>query len=174
MLTLLLETTQSENRELDRKLGIHMLLLKERHALHARDLKPLPAADILANHHVVAPQHIGLCLGEFRAVTIICPWRQTLLLGSHQPLNFIFRRLMTVRTAQVRRFLIRPLVEKFALIHEEQVSGVRLWVSGSDPGIPDHNCTSDYCTFRQHSAHSRQRAPLEIRGLAPRLPLSIQ
>src|SRR5258706_14118134 len=93
-------------------------LAQKRHALHACDLKALPAADILADHHVVAAKHIGLRLGKLRAVPVVGAGRQILFLGTHQPLDFILSRLMAMRAIQGRRLLIRPLVKKFALIHE--------------------------------------------------------
>lgn len=73
-------------------------ILQKRHTLHARNLKALAAAHVLAHHHVVAPQHIRLRLGKLRAIPIIRSRRQTFFLRPHQPLNLIFRRLIAMRT----------------------------------------------------------------------------
>ena len=73
-------------------------LLEKGDALHAGDLKSFSAAHVLAHHHVVSPQHVRLCLGEFCAVPIIRPRRQIFLLHPDQPLDLIFRRLVAVRT----------------------------------------------------------------------------
>src|SRR5215813_5152079 len=47
------------------------VLLQKRHALHASYLKPLAAAHVLTDHHVVAPQHIRLRFGELCPVAIV-------------------------------------------------------------------------------------------------------
>src|ERR1700687_2043156 len=73
-------------------------LLQKRDALPAHNLKSLAAAQVLAHHHVVSPQHVRLRLGELRAVTIVGPRRQTLLLHAHQPMDLILRPLMAMRT----------------------------------------------------------------------------
>src|SRR5450755_3254856 len=69
-------------------------VLQKSYALHAGDLKALAATNVLADHHVVAAQHVGLRFGELCAVAIIGARRQTLFLRSHQPLDFVFGRLL--------------------------------------------------------------------------------
>ena len=54
---------------------VKSVALANSHTLHAGDLKALPATDILADHHVIAPQRVGLGLGEFRAVAVVCARR---------------------------------------------------------------------------------------------------
>src|SRR5271155_3891947 len=73
-------------------------ILQKRDALHACNLESLAATHILAHHHVVSAHHIRLRLGEFRAIAIVRPGRQTLLLHAHQPLNLVLGRLMAMGT----------------------------------------------------------------------------
>ena len=46
-------------------------LLQKGDALHACNLKALAAAQVLAHHYVVAPQHVRLRLGELRPLSLI-------------------------------------------------------------------------------------------------------
>ena len=51
------------------------LLIQKRHALYAGDLEAFAAADVLAHHHVIAAQHVGLRLGKLCAIPFVRPRR---------------------------------------------------------------------------------------------------
>src|ERR1022692_241712 len=63
-------------------------VLQKRYALHARNLEALAAADVLADHHVVAAQHVRLRFGEFRAIAIIGSRRENLFFHCPPPFDF--------------------------------------------------------------------------------------
>jgi hypothetical protein len=126
-------------------------------ALNAGDLEALAAADVLAHHHVVTAQHVGLCLGKLRSIAFVDPRRQTLFLRAHQPLNLILRCLMAVRTIQCRGLLVRTFIKKIALFHVRAL-GVGLSAlatrfsahaqQGPKAEKPKGESLSfDYCTF---------------------------
>jgi len=94
-------------------------LVRKNDRLNAGNFKSLPAAHILAGQHVVPAQHIGAGFGEAGTVTFVGAARKLALFGAHQPGDFIFRGLMTMRTVQRSRLFVRPLVEKLALIHKQ-------------------------------------------------------
>src|SRR5208282_1237267 len=102
-------------------------LLGEHDRLHARNLKALAAAHVLARHQIVFAQHVGSRLGKSGAVALVGSARKLALLGSHHPGDFVLRRLVAVRAVQCRRLLFLPLVKKIALFH-----GVRLSSAGSE------------------------------------------
>src|SRR5580692_6707658 len=99
-------------------------LLQKSDALYASNLKTLSATLVLAHHHVVAAQHVRLRLGKFGTIAIVRARRKTFLFRSHQPLDFIFRRLMAMRTTQICRLLVRLFFEKFPLIHRSVPSAL--------------------------------------------------
>ena len=52
------------------ELCVKSVAFADSHTLHAGDLKTLPATDSFPNHNVIAPQRVGLGLGEFRAFAL--------------------------------------------------------------------------------------------------------
>jgi hypothetical protein len=120
---------------------VDSFLPKEGHALHARDLKAFAATYVLAGHHVIAPQHVGLRLGELGAIPVVSPGRQAFLFGPHEPLNLVFGGLLAVGASQGRWLFIGTLVEKIAFFHFWALSfGLLLF---------------DYCTFAAGNAKMR-------------------
>lgn len=101
-------------------------LIREYNRLHARDFKPLPAAHVLAGQHVIPAKHIGASFGEAGAVAFVSTARKLALFGAHQPGDFILSGLMTMRTVERSRLFVRPLIEKFALIHKQLLPHGRL------------------------------------------------
>src|SRR5262249_30621127 len=82
------------------RIALAAALLKKCHGLDAGDLEALAAAHVLADHHVVTAQHVGLRFRELGPIAIVGTRRQRLFLGAHQPLNLVLRSLMAVRTVQ--------------------------------------------------------------------------
>jgi hypothetical protein len=97
--------------------------------LNAGNFKSLPAAHILAGQHVVPAQHIGAGFGEAGTVTFVGAARKLALFGAHQPGDFVFSGLMTMRTVQRSRLFVRPLIEKFTFIHKQLLPDGRYPVS---------------------------------------------
>ena len=81
------------------------------------DLKPLSAPHVLADHHVVAPDHISSRLRESGFIAFVGAAGELLLLRPDQPLHFVIVRLVAMRTIQVVLLLFRPFVVKVALFH---------------------------------------------------------
>src|SRR5580698_898078 len=92
-------------------------LFCEYDGLHAGNLKALAAAQVLAGHHVVFAQHVGTGFGEFGAVTVVSAAGKLLFLGTHEPCDFVFPRLLAMGTIQVCVFLFLALVKKLAFVH---------------------------------------------------------
>jgi hypothetical protein len=90
--------------------------------LQPGNLEPLPAAQILAAHHVVFAQHVGPRFGESGAIAFVGASGQLALLGAHQPSNFIVSSFVTMRTVQCRRFLFWPLVKEISFVHKAAFS----------------------------------------------------
>jgi hypothetical protein len=105
------------------------LLLGEDNRLHARDFEAFAAAHVFTHHHVVSAQHVGTGLGEAGAIALVRASRELAFLGAHQPANFIFSRLMAVRTVESCRLLVRAFVKKFAFFHARilHLSAGLLW-----------------------------------------------
>src|SRR5580704_12456870 len=103
--------------EEERKCRHEIKLLGKHDRLHSGNLKALPATHILASHHIVAAQHIGFGLGEAGAVSFVSAAGKLILLGAHQPADFVFGGLLAMRTVQRRQLLFRAFVKKFALFH---------------------------------------------------------
>jgi|SRR5580658_6843505 hypothetical protein len=93
-------------------------LLGEHDRLHSGNLKALAAPHIFAGHHVIATQHVGLGFGEAGAVSFVSPARQLILLGAHQPADFVLGGLLAMRTVQGRCLFLRPFIKKIALFHK--------------------------------------------------------
>src|SRR5579864_4899521 len=91
--------------------------LFRKHSRLSRNVKPFPAPHILASHHVVFPHHVRPELGKARPVALVGPSRQLTLFGTHDPRNFILRRLVAMRTIQRRRLLFLLLVKEISLFH---------------------------------------------------------
>src|SRR5438552_2195506 len=85
----------------------------------------LPAAHVLAGHHVVPAKHVGTSFGEAGAVAFVGAAGKLALFSAHQPIDFIFSGLMTMRTVQRSWLFVWPLVEKFALIHKQLLADDR-------------------------------------------------
>jgi hypothetical protein len=103
--------------EEERKCRHEIKLLGKHDRLHSGNLKALPATHILASHHIVAAQHIGFGLGEAGAVSFVSAAGKLILLGAHQPADFVFGGLLAMRTVQRRQLLFRAFIKKFALFH---------------------------------------------------------
>src|SRR5579864_2799788 len=127
-------------------------LFRKNDRLHARDIEPLPAAHILAGHHVVFAQHVRPGLGEAGAVALVGAARKLPLLGAYHPSHLVFRRLVAMRTIQRSDFLLLLLVKKIALFHGIEAGSVR------------PRPTMNYCTFNGYTILKRrlyaQRATL--------------
>jgi len=72
----------------------HQLLFGEHYRLHTRNLKPLPAAHVLAGQHVVFAEHVGTSFGEAGAVALIGASGELFLLSADDPGNFVFAGLL--------------------------------------------------------------------------------
>jgi hypothetical protein len=94
------------------------MLVRENYRLDAGNLKSFPAPHVFTSHHVVSTKHVRPRLGEAGTVAVVGPARKLALLGPHQPGDFVFGGLMTMRAVQRSRLLIWPLVEKFTFIHK--------------------------------------------------------
>ena len=81
------------------------------------DLERLAAADVGALQLVIAPDHIGLGLGEPGPVALIGSARKLAALAPYDPGDLILPRLAAFRTGQVVRALLRCLVKKLTFIH---------------------------------------------------------
>ena len=64
--------------------------VEEGNRLHAGNFKTLAAAQVFAHHKIIAANHIRARLGEFGAVALVSAARKLLLLGAHEPRQFIF------------------------------------------------------------------------------------
>src|SRR5580704_3851896 len=94
------------------------MLLGENHRLEAGDFEAFAAADVFAGHHVVFAEHVGAGFGEAGAVALVGAAGELLLFGANNPGDFILGGLTAVGTVQVRQFLFRAFIEKFALFHK--------------------------------------------------------
>jgi hypothetical protein len=92
-------------------------LLGKHNRLDSGNLKAFAATHVLAGHHVVAAQHIGFRLGETSAVSFVSAAGKLILLGAHQPADFVFGGLLAMRTVQRRHLFFRAFIKKFALFH---------------------------------------------------------
>src|ERR1700733_10495710 len=92
------------------------VLLRDHRRL-ASKFEALAAANILASHHVVFAHHVRPEFREASAVSLVGAARKLPFLGTHHPGDFIFSRLVTMRTVQRSRFLLLLLVKKVALFH---------------------------------------------------------
>src|SRR5258708_32047271 len=97
-------------------------LFGENYRLHARDVETLPAAQILASHHVVFAQHVGAGFGEAGAIALVGATAELTLLSADYPVNFVLAGLLAVGTVERRRFFLLALVEKFAFFHSSRWS----------------------------------------------------
>src|SRR5271156_6652095 len=97
--------------------GNKKVLLGEHDRLHSGNFKALAATHVLASHHIVAAQHIGFRLGKTSAVSFVSAAGKLILLGAHQPADFVFGGLLAMRTVQRRHLLFRTFIKKFALFH---------------------------------------------------------
>ncbi len=95
--------------------------VEEYDTLHSCHFEPLAAADVLAAHEVVLPDHVALSLGEFRAVMLVRSRRQRFLLSPHRPGNVVVGCLVAVRTVQRVFAGLLPLFEKVSLIHRSTI-----------------------------------------------------
>jgi hypothetical protein len=93
------------------------VLLGKHDRLHSGNLEAFPATHVLASHHIVAAQHIRFRLGEAGAVSFVSASGKLILLGAHQPADFVFGGLLAMRTVQRRHLLFRAFIKKFALFH---------------------------------------------------------
>lgn len=93
-------------------------VLQKDHGLEARDLKPLPAAWILALREVVAPYHIRAGLRKAGPVTVISRASQRSLFRPDQPADFVGLALMALVAVQERRLQRLRLVKKVTLLHK--------------------------------------------------------
>jgi len=124
---------------LDRSaLNCGAIFFKERDRLHPGNLEALPATKILADHHVVATDHVRACFRKAGAIAIVGPRRQIPLFGADEPADLVFVALVTVGAVEVSDFLIGPFVEKLALFHIlEDLSSSR----------PDLGIIAQMCNF---------------------------
>ena len=93
-------------------------LIHKSYGLHAGDFKTFAATKVLAHDQVVAPHHVRAGLGELGAVAFVGAGRETLLFCAHQPLDFVFRGLVAMRT--------RKRVGLFGFFFVEEISFVHL------------------------------------------------
>src|SRR5580700_8387783 len=63
--------------------------LQKRHGLHARNVEPLSAPQILTGHLIVQQHHVALRLGEAGAVALVAAGRQAVLLLAHHPSQIV-------------------------------------------------------------------------------------
>jgi len=90
---------------------------QKRYRLKSGDLEALATTDILATDHVVATHHVGLGLGEARAVSLIGMAGQRCLLTTNQPRYGVFVGFAAVRAGECVGALLWPLIKKFAFLH---------------------------------------------------------
>jgi hypothetical protein len=91
--------------------------LQECHGLNARNLKPFPAPDILARHHIVLAHHIGLRLCKPRAVALVGIAGQVVLFAPYQPAKLVLIGFTAVGTSQHVVPLLSLLIKEIALFH---------------------------------------------------------
>ncbi|HWC18841.1 MAG TPA: hypothetical protein VG498_17660 [Terriglobales bacterium] len=101
-----------------------MVLFQECHRLNASDFKPLAAADVLAGNHVVFSNHVRPGLGEFSTITLVSARWELALFGSYEPGELIVSSLPAMRTSEIVRPFLIPLVEHFALFQEPSAAAV--------------------------------------------------
>jgi hypothetical protein len=112
-----MSNSTSQKEELPKTSVDGETVLEEGDALDTSDFETLAAADVLAHHHVVAAEHIGLRLGKLGAIAIVGTGREIFLFSADEPLDFVFGGLTAVRAKKAGRFLIGAFVEEFAFIH---------------------------------------------------------
>src|SRR5207248_9633676 len=100
-------------------------LVRKDHRLNTGNFTSLPAAHVLAGHHVVPAKHVGTSFGEAGAVAFVGAAGKLALFSAHQPIDFIFSGLMTMRTVQRSWLFVWPLVKKLALIHKQLLADDR-------------------------------------------------
>jgi len=91
--------------------------LHEGYGLNSGDFKALAAADILAGHHVILANHIGLCFGELGAVTFVSMPGQLILFAPDEPAELVLISFAAVWTGQHVVPLLCLLVEKVTFFH---------------------------------------------------------
>lgn len=142
-------------------------LLREYHRLYAGDFEALAAPQVLAGHHVVAAEHVGAGFGEAGAVALIGAAGDLFLLGTHQPVDFVFSRLLAVRAIQRGRLFFRAFIEEFAFVHNQSFV-VRPWPSPAQTKVPAN--FFDYYTFAarrlwQHGDVTKRKKPKPFRAV---------
>ncbi len=85
--------------------------------MQSRNLKPLPAARILALSKVIAAQHIRPHLLKARAIPLIRVASERALLGALQPADLVRTRLMAEKAGEICRFQDFFFVEKVSFFH---------------------------------------------------------
>jgi|SRR6516165_3992024 len=120
-------------------------LVEKSNRLDGCDVEAFAAAEVLTHHDIVFAKHVGTGLREASTVAVVGTRREAALLGADDPVNLIFRTLVTVRAVEIGRFLVGTLVEEFALFH-----GGTSFVIGprSLTRAPNYQLLSlwDYCT----------------------------
>ena len=112
------------------------------------NLKSLPAARVLAQNHIVSPQHIGPGLGEAKTVLLIRPAAKRLLLGPHQPANLIGFRLTAVKAGKGGWLQGFALIKKISLLHKPIIVALSAAERQALCDVPGHSNYSD-CTRRR-------------------------
>src|SRR5438105_609491 len=109
------------------------LLVQERHGFHARDIKALAAAQVLARHLVVEQHHVALGFLKTGAVAFIRAGRDAVLLLANHPAQFVRLGRLAERAMQGCRFGGLRFGIKGAFVH----SSVPPWGPTScPPGCP--------------------------------------
>jgi hypothetical protein len=72
-------------------------LLEKSYGLDSGNVESLSATDIFAPHHVVAPNHVALCLGKARSIPVIGSARKLIFLPPYDPVQLVFALLSAVR-----------------------------------------------------------------------------
>jgi len=139
--------------------------------LHSGNLETLAASHILASHHVVSSDHVGARFSEAGAVAFVGAPGKLILLGAHQPVDFVLGGLLAMGTVECRCFLFRTFVEKLALFHS-QMSGVSAqWLTSSIQPMGLLHIPSallDTEPDHQTGLHSRRRSTEVARKKKPK------
>ena len=91
--------------------------MQKRDGLDPGDLKALAAADVFAGYLVVAAHHVGLGLGEARAVALVGVARQGILLATDEPVQLILGGLAAVGASERMIALFWSFIKKITLFH---------------------------------------------------------
>jgi len=113
-----IEKAKKPARESRTHLDAWNTLVKKSNRLDGCDVETLAAAEVLAHQDVVFAQHVGAGFGKAGAVTVIGAGRQAAFLGTDDPVDLVFRRLVEKKAIETDRLLVGTLVEKFALFHK--------------------------------------------------------